>query len=386
MPGFRRLAFSYALNDLGDMVGLVALAVLVLDQTGSAASTTALFIAGRFVPAFLAPVLTARLDRSPSHRVLAGLYALEALAFGGLAVLATDFVLSGVLALALVDGVLALTARGITRGATASALTAAGLLREGNAIINVVFSVTSVAGPVIGGILAGSAGVTTALAADAVSFGLIAVVLGVRPLPLLEHDGATGWLTRLRGGLHEATGSGVGRLIAVQALAVAFFTLITPIEVIYAKRTLHAGTLGFGALLGAWGLGMLLGSVQFARRRDAPMSVLLGVSTAAIGFGYLGMAAAPGIVTACAASVVGGVGNGVQWIAFLTAVQERIAAGMQARIGGLIESVNAAVPGGGYVVGWALTAASSARLAFLVAGVGVMLLVPMFARAGRPEP
>ena len=59
-PGFRRLAFSYTVNDLGDTFGLVALAVLVLDQTDSALGTTALFVAARFVPAFLAPLLTAR--------------------------------------------------------------------------------------------------------------------------------------------------------------------------------------------------------------------------------------------------------------------------------------------------------------------------------------
>ena len=43
-PGFRRLAFSYTVNDLGDTFGLVALAVLVLEQTNSALGTTALFV------------------------------------------------------------------------------------------------------------------------------------------------------------------------------------------------------------------------------------------------------------------------------------------------------------------------------------------------------
>src|ERR1700750_3248129 len=84
-PGFQRLAFSYTVNDLGDTFGLVALAVLVLDQTNSALGTTALFVAGRFLPAFLAPLLPARLDRAPPRVVLGVLYALEALAFTALA-------------------------------------------------------------------------------------------------------------------------------------------------------------------------------------------------------------------------------------------------------------------------------------------------------------
>ena len=109
-PGFRRLAFSYTVNDLGDTFGLVALAVLVLDQTDSALGTTALFVAARFVPAFLAPLLTARVDRASTRTVLGVLYALEAVAFTGLAVLATNFALVPVLVLGLVDGTLAITA------------------------------------------------------------------------------------------------------------------------------------------------------------------------------------------------------------------------------------------------------------------------------------
>ena len=113
-------------------------------------------------------------------------------------------------------------------------------------------------------------------------------------------------------------------MITAQGAAIVFFTMITPIEVVYATRTLDAGTTGYGILLGTWGAGMLVGAMEFARRRAGlDGACMLWLSTAAIGIGYLGMAAAPGIVVACAASVVGGIGNGVQWIAHLTALQER---------------------------------------------------------------
>src|SRR5690349_13204082 len=157
-PGFRRLAFSYTVNDLGDTFGLVALAVLVLDRTDSALGTTALFVAGRFVPAFLAPLLTARVDRSPPQRVLGLLYVIEALVFAGLAWLATSFTLWAVLVLALVDGTLAITARGVSRGVIANSLESEGVLRAGNAIINGLFSASSVAGPVLGGLVTAAAG------------------------------------------------------------------------------------------------------------------------------------------------------------------------------------------------------------------------------------
>lgn len=381
-PGFRRLAFSYTVNDLGDTFGLVALAVLVLDQTDSALGTTALFVAARFVPAFLAPLLTARVDRAPTRAVLGAMYALEALAFAALAYLATDFVFVAVLALALVDGTLAITARGVSRGAIANTLSSVDALREGNAIINALFSASSMVGPVLGGIVTAAAGASAALAVDAVSFAVIAVVLAAASLPRAEHSEEAGWAARLREGLRAVNDRPqIRQLITAQGAAIVFFTLITPVEVVYATRTLDAGTLGYGVLLGAWGAGMLVGAWEFNRRREGSMAVMLAVSTAAVGVGYLGMAAAPGIVIACAASVVGGIGNGVQWIAHLTALQERTPPALQARIGGLMESIGAAAPGVGYLLGGLVTQAGSTRLAFLLAGVGVMLLAPLLGRA-----
>ena len=91
------------------------------------------------------------------------MYALEALAFTGLAVLATNFALVPVLVLGLVDGTLAITARGVSRGAIANSLNTVGALREGNAIINALFSASSMIGPVLGGIVTAAAGASTAL-------------------------------------------------------------------------------------------------------------------------------------------------------------------------------------------------------------------------------
>src|SRR3954447_361307 len=191
-PGFRRLAFSYTVNDLGDTFGLVALAVLVFDQTGSALGTTALFVAGRFVPAFLAPLLTARLDRAPPQSVLGALYAIEALVFAGLALLGTDFKLRAGLSAALIEGTLAITARGVSRGAIANTLEGEGALRAGNAIINGLFSASSVIGPVLGGVVTAPAGPPTRLAVEGANFALVPLVHPAAPLPHPSHEDAPG--------------------------------------------------------------------------------------------------------------------------------------------------------------------------------------------------
>src|SRR3954447_12695552 len=115
---FSRLLASYTLNELGDSVGIVALAILVFDRTGDVAATSAFFIVGKFLPALLAPAATARLDQLALRRSLPAIYVCEALAFAALAYLAHGhFLLPLVLLLALVDGTLAITGRGLTRGA-----------------------------------------------------------------------------------------------------------------------------------------------------------------------------------------------------------------------------------------------------------------------------
>ncbi len=102
--------------------------------------------------------------------------------------------------------------------------------------------------------------------------------------------------------------------------------------------------------------------------------LLILVSTAMIGAAYLGMAASQTLVLACLASIVGGAGNGIQWISVMTAIQEATPADYQMRIVGFLESLGAAMPGVGFLLGGALVALGSPRTAFLFAGIGVLAL------------
>jgi len=187
---FGRLLTSYTVNEIGDSVGIVALAVLVYDRTEEVAPTAAFFIAAKFLPALFAPALTARVDQLPLRRVLPALYFLEAALFAALAAIAdSDFVLALVLVLALLDGTLAVTGRGLTRGAVAAVLQPAGLLREGNAVMNLGFALAAVGGAALAGLLIGTLGLSTALYVDAASFLIIAILLAATTnLPHVEME------------------------------------------------------------------------------------------------------------------------------------------------------------------------------------------------------
>jgi MFS family permease len=374
---FGRLLFSYTLNELGDSIGIVALAVLVYDRTEAVAPTAAFFFAAKFLPALFAPILTARLDQVAVRRSLPALYVVEALVFAALALIAHgDFVLALVLALGLLDGALALTARALTRGAVAGILQPAGLLREGNALLNVGFATSTVGGSALGGLLISELGISTALLVDAWSFLAIALLLAItRGLPAVS-VAREPFRERFSAGLRFARTNPLVRLLLIgEALALVMFTLVVPIEVIYAKESLETTSAGFGILLASWGVGIVVGSLVYLVVKHRSTLGLIVVSTAAVGLAYLGMASAETLLLACIASIVGGAGNGVQWISVVTALQEATPADYQARIVGLLESLGAAMPGVGYVLGGALVALGSPRTAYAFAGAGVLLLV-----------
>ncbi len=271
---FGRLLASYTINDLGDAIGVVALSVLVYDRTGAVAPTAGFFLVAKFLPALLATALTAHLDRFSLRRTLPALYAVEAVAFAALALLADGdrFVLALVLALALVDGTLAITGRGLTRGAVGVLLQPRGLLSEGNALMNVGFAAASVFGAAIAGGLIAVFGLSVALLVDAASFALIAIVLAAaKDLPRPEHQDRTPWHERYLDGLEFARDNRLVRSLLVgQSLALICFTIVVPIEIIYAKESLGTTSAGFGVLMSSWGAGIVLGSLLFLwlRRRS----------------------------------------------------------------------------------------------------------------------
>lgn len=379
-PGFGRLSTAYLVNELGNWLGEVALAIVVFDQTGNPLAVAGLFIAMQFAPALATPPLIAHIDAIATRRALAGLYAAEAVCFVALAGLATDatFALVLVLLVAAIDGTIATAARARTRAAGAAILQPSGLLREGNAILNFCFTAGAAAGPALAGLVVTVAGAQTALLADAVSFLAVAALLATsRHLPgEVEDSGEGGWVERLRRGFTYARERPVlRRLLGAEGLAFVFFALVLPIEVAFAKETLGAGDAGYGLLLAAWGTGMVLGSVLFGALGRTSLRALLALGTLAIGVAYTGTGLSPTLLVACAFSVVGGAGNGLQWVALVTAVQAITASEFQARVVGLLESLASGASGLGFVLGGAIAAVLTPREAYVAAGIGVLVVL-----------
>jgi hypothetical protein len=380
VPEFRALLVSYVINRAGDVIGALALAVIVLGATGSALATATLFLATQFVPGLVGPAFVAQIDRIAPGRILPGLYMVECGLFLLLAALVHHTGIAPLVLLALIDATLAFAARTITRSVSGSTLAAHDLIPEGKAAFNVALAAAMISGPVIAGFAVSLLGTSTALLIDGGSFLLAAVlvkrVAGLRALEDRDAAAPGSARGRLREGLrYIASEPSLRALIAGEGIAFVFFYLVVPVTVVYSARSLHAGAGGYAAILASWGVGIAIGSAVQVRiaRRVGTTAILL--STGAVAAGYLGTAAAPTLIVACAASVIGGVGNGTQWASVETALHLLVEEEFRARATAILEALAAIAPGAGIMLGGALTALFSPRAAYLAAGLSLVVLI-----------
>jgi MFS family permease len=384
LPEFRRLGAAYLLNELGNWLGEVALALVVYDRTGSALATAGLFLCSRFLPAFVGPALVARVQGAAPRRILPALYGAEAAVFLVLAAVAGDFALWAFLALTAIDGALAIAARALTRTAVVATLEPHGHLRAGNALLNIGFTAVAALGPALAGLLIAWLGARLALLIDAGSFGMAAVLLAFVRVSAEPGDPRAHWRARLRAGFAYVSSSPPVRTLLIgQGVALVFFAAVLPIEVVLAKDVFAAGDAGYGALLASWGGGMAVGGLVFAAVRSVRLPVTIALTTSAIGVAYLGIAGSPSLLAACLWSGLGGIGNGAQWVSVLTVLQTETRRDMQPGVMALFEALGSLMPGVGFIVGGVAASLGSPRLSFVIAGAGVLAVVVVTAGIAR---
>jgi MFS family permease len=384
-PRLRRIIAAYAINRLGTWFGVVALSLAVFDHTHSAIAVAGLLIAAQVLPALVVPAVVARVEASKRRGELSNLYFFEFAATIALAILLWSFWLPAILLLVALDGVAALAASALLRTEAARAARESGASsdpqedeKHANAAINLAFSITFVSGPALAGVMVAGAGASSALFLDAATF-LAAGMLLLDLHPHVEEAASETVAARVRAAWRYVNSApALRRLLLVQALALVFFESAAPIEVTYAKVTLHAGDRGYGVLMGVWGAGVVLGGLLFARLPARLLGWILLAGTAAVGLAYIGFAAAPTLALACVAAALGGVGNGMQWAPLVSAVQNLTPPALLGRVMGALEGVGAIAPAIGLTLGGVLVGVSDPRVAFLAVGAGAVLATAGF--------
>jgi MFS family permease len=395
----RRIIGAYTINRLGSWIGLVALSLAVFDHTHEAIAVAALLLAWQALPAFLVPAVVARVEATDRRGGLSALYALEAVATGGLVVLVSHFWLPGVLVLALIDGTAALAANSLLRAEVARVARAEATggsawasepggsedeaheaERGANAALNFAFSVSFVTGPVIGGLMVAAAGPSAALLVDVGTFIVCAALLVDLHAHVQDAEGES-----VRARLRQAwsyinSARALRSLLFVDVIALVFVQAGAPIEVALVKSTLHGGDRGYGLLVTAWGAGTVVASIVFARSAKQPLGVTLSAGIFALGAAFVGFAVAPSLPLAYLAAFIGGCGNGLDLPSLISLVQRLTPQSLHGRMMGAVESLGAVSLAVGLPLGGALVAVSSPRGAFLVLGIGTLLTSAAFVR------
>ena len=387
--GFRLLFFATLASSIGTWLAFVALVVDVYDRTKDANWVSALLIV-EFLPIVLIGFFAGRLiDRVSRRWILVSSDAVRAGVFFALPFTTTAL---QIVALALVAGI----ATSLFRPAVYAGLpnlVSDDDLPQANGFLQTADNLTWTIGSLVGGALVAATSPDVAYVVNAVSFAVSAFLI-VRIRERFEEgepQPSQGRWRDISEGLSLAVHS---RALLTVLVAWSIVMLanagINVAEVVLAKDVFSSGDLGYGVLVAATGLGLVLGSLfggSWIAQRG--LAVPYGVSIALMALGFGAAAAAPNVWVAALVVIAAGAGNGVAVVTNALLVQRGAPDRLRGRAFTVVMSVGYAVLGIGMVIAGPLTNAIGARavwgisagLAALGAVVGYVLV-----RGVTPEP
>lgn len=373
---FTLLWLAEAQSLLGDQLARVALSILVYDRTRSGLATATVY-ALTFLPAIVGNVvLGAAGDRMPRRRLLVGVDLLRGVLVALMALLAPTLPL--VVALLVIVVLL-----GSPWGAAQAALIV-DLLPGQNYPVGVGLRAATLQGAQligfgIGGAAVAVFGARTALAIDAASYLLSAVVIriGVRSrpgLPRRPDDAREGWLF----GARQLWQNRRVRLLLPFTWLLGVLVVPEGLAAPYAAH-LGAGPRAVGILLAAGPTGVLIGSMVFSRWVSAPIrSALLGPLAVGAGLPLVACAVVTGLPATAALWCLSGVCTAYQ-VQVVTELVGAIDDNVRARALGLASAGLLAAQGVGLLGGGALAQFSTVRTAVAVAGAVAIGLAALLA-------
>lgn len=392
LPGYPWFYIAATLGRVADEMLPIAVVLLVLDRTGSPALAGATVAASSLPTVLTGPVLGAWLDRTRYRRsALAANQLLLAAAL--LAMLAAAGGAPGwvVPALAVVGG---LGAPMLTGGITSMIplLAPPSLLPRANALEAVSFGGAAVLGPALAAAVAArfGPGLAVALEAAIALLGLVAIA-SVRPVPRPAGEDVeeTTLVSAVKAGLaHLARTPALRGVTLTTSIAMGAQGLL-PIALPLLSERLGAGRGGGGYLFAAVELGGIAGALVVGRIGAdwQPRRVVLG-GIALVGLGTAGIALVPSFPVALAAAAASGLAAGPSFAA-LFAVRQRWS---PPELRGQIFTTGASLKIGAFALGAALAGpvvtGVGPRGAILATGVVELfaVLAGMAAGAGARSP
>jgi hypothetical protein len=370
----RLLAGAVLLSAAGDMLLVVLLALRVHDLTGSGFAVAALFGALMAPIVVLAPVAGRLVDRTETRRLLL-LVSLAQAGVAGALVFADG--LAPILALSALLGAGAAVA-GPAEASLVPATVPEDGLKQANGWVETARYAGFTAGPVLAGVLTAAGGVQLGLAANAVSFAVVALaaaLMRTRREPAGAPAGAASPAAATSpaadGGLRLLFGDPVLRVaIGAAVSALLFISASMTAEVFYVRDIVGAGATGYALVFAAWTAGMVVGAVGVASKVTAPLAIAALVALAIQGAGMAAAALWAVLAFVMAGYLVGGVGHGVKNVLLRTLIQERVPAHAHGRAFAAYNAARNTAELGALGAGGVLVAVVGAQPALLLAGLG----------------
>lgn len=367
-----------AQSALANGAAYIALLVVAFERFNSAWAISFILLAD-FVPAMLlGPVFGAAADRWSRRNCLIVSDILRGTAFLGIA-LVDSF--AATVALALLAG----AGTGLFNPAALAAipsLVKPGRLPAATALYGAITDLGFIAGPALAALLLLFGGPDVILYANAVTFGLSAVVLSRLPFgaaPSIDEDESMprpGLFREAREGISVIAGmAGVRAVILASGAMLLFAGLFNVAELPFAKEEIDAGAAGFGALSAVYGLGFVGGSLSGSRGGDTAVLKrrFLG-GLALVGAGFIACGVAPGFAAALPAFALAGVGNGLILVYERLIIQTTVEDSVMARTFGVRDGLSAWGFAAAFIAAGGLIEALGVRTVLIVAGVGGLLV------------
>jgi len=264
-------------------------------------------------------------------------------------------------------------------------------IARANGVVESARGIGFVAGPAIGGLVAGGAGTKYAMLADAASFLVIAAALAALPVRRrVEHD--EGVKPRARGGVKLLFSDRVLAItVGTGSVGLVFMSASIPGDFAYVTDSLHRGSLALGVVVSVWAAGMILASTMLAPRLAAATVATATLIGAAVqGLAKFVVPFWQVYAVMVVAYAIGGAAHGVKNTGFRTLIHQRVPQRAHGRafaaFNGLRNTAELAALAGGAAlvatVGGRGTLWIAGGISALAAGVGLLALS---ARRDQPE-
>jgi MFS family permease len=370
---------SRFVSQAGDMAAITALTVHVYASTGSGLAVGALFLV-RVLPRVLGLFAGAIGDRTELRRLMIVCDLVCAVVFLGIAAVGPGYL--ALLALVFVAESAATVALPASRTMIGRVVpdehrTAA------NGLLLAAVSVGFAGGAALGGLAAAAWDYRWALAANAASFVIAALLLArMPPAPPAPGRAPVG----VRAGLSVLRTDRWLTAVTVGVVGIAFAASVDrPAVIALVEQDLGSSGLGYGLALGGIALGGLAVSLAALRWKalDVRAMSVFGLGVFIQAAAHLGMGLSPAVAVLVLAGVVAGVGNGMESVCGNTLLQRGAPAESLGLVMGVVLSGSFLANALGSIVGGALVDLVGARWTFVVAAaVMVACAVPVLRRTG----